>query len=216
MTDKNETKIPPNMLSDLKDTDFPNMPSLAVTTDDLVVAMNMKEYISFIYTRCNVCVLRRFGCGFYREHDNCQIERNLFREHLADLQRDGVDLRDKALVMASFIQLKELWRTSAKLSIYDEDKELGFETNLHDSNKEYLNVAKYLHKTITDHTKQLLRVLKELSATRKERQSLSINKKDIDSFSVFLTGLREGIDAEDLKEEQIQKPKKKKKPIEKK
>jgi len=198
MTEENDTqqnegeKVEvPNMLTDLEDEKFTETPSVAVTTDDLVVAMTLNEYTSFLYTRCDSCFIRRFGCDFYQSHDTCQIERNLLREHLRDLQREGAGLRDKALVLASFIQLKELWRSAAKIAVYHEDYEMdAYETG----SKIKLEISKFLHKSVNDHTKQLLSVLKELAATRKERIKQSGSVKggnDIESFSVFLANMRD-------------------------
>ncbi len=195
-----EKKNEPSPIEDIMDENFTKTPPIAVTTDDLVVAMKLKDYTAFLYTMCDHCYLRRYGCEFYIEHGRCQIERNLFREHLSDLQSEGANLRDKALVLASFIQLKEMWRSASKIAVFSEDDEMGTTSEYDDNNltlKHRLDISKFLHKSVNDHTKQLLSILKELAATRKERIKRSDGDKKIESFSVLLSNLRKSDEKEE-------------------
>lgn len=180
-----EIKVP-SALTDYEDGRLADSPTIGIKTDDLMVAMTMSDYMIFTYTACDKCSLRSHGCEFYREHERCQLEQNLFKEHIRDLKMDGVNIRDKALVMTSFIHLKELWRTAAKIAIFSEDYELD---TFGVGDKLKVEISKFLHKTTTDHTRQLLSTLKELAATRKERGK-SVKGDGESEFSVFLAGLR--------------------------
>jgi hypothetical protein len=180
----------PSPMGDLDDDGFIQLPASAITTNDLVVKLETEDYITYTYTRCDNCILAQFGCKLYREHGSCQIERNLFREHLKDLRDEGVNVRDKMMVMLSFLQLKGAWRTGAKLAVFDERAEFQ-------GNKEAIQLLKSNHKTLTDYTKEFIRIQKELLSTPKERKSKTAKKADTESFSALLVKIRRELDEEE-------------------
>jgi len=180
----------PNPMTDLENEDFINMPSAVVDADEKIILLETEDFIEYTYTRCDNCIFAQHGCKVYQEHGNCQIERNLFREHLKEIMAQGGNPKDKMLIMLGFIQLKGAWRSASKLAIFDERSEFQ-------GVKEAVQLLKSNHKTISDYTKEYLRVQKELLATPKERRSKTVAKSNEDSFSIHLAKIREEIENED-------------------
>ena len=184
----------PSPEADFDDDGFITLPSAAIDADEQLILLDTEDFIGYTYTRCDNCILASKGCAVYIEHGNCQIERNLFREHLRELISDGANPKDKMMIMLSFLQLKGAWRTASKLAIFDERAE-------YQGCKEAIQLLKANHKTITDYTKEYLRIQKELMATPKERRAKSAGRKatDDNSFSVYLAKMKQQL-AEEAEE----------------
>ncbi|MHA1170001.1 MAG: hypothetical protein ACTSRU_19405, partial [Candidatus Hodarchaeales archaeon] len=109
--------------TDLDDEGFIKAPPVLITSDDLIKAAEVDTFLSPSYKRCSKCALRHASppCEFFEAGAVCQIERNLFREYLKDLQRQGVDITDRILVMVGFIHLVSIWRAHAIEASRNED-----------------------------------------------------------------------------------------------
>jgi len=179
-SDNSDFTDEPTPLTDLND-EFISRPPIMITSDDLLKVAEIDTFLSPTYKRCDNCALRDAypPCEFYEEGSICTIERNLFREYLRDLQSQGVDLSDRVLIMVGFIHLVSIWRNYTLEAAQDE--------HLSNSEQRFAELSKFRHKNISDHTKHLLSILRELQATRKERSKSSKGKKDKKSLASILS-----------------------------
>lgn len=170
MTGMKDESISPE--KDIDDEGFLNAPAVLITSDDIIEAAEVDTMLSPAYKRCSNCILRDTEppCKYFEHGAVCQIERNMFKSYLLDLQSRDVEIKDRITIMAGFIHWINLWRTYAIESAKDE--------SYAHSTPEGAKLSQFRHKVMNDHSKNLMSTLRELEATKKSEPKTKKKKTD--------------------------------------
>ena len=148
-----------------------------------IARLDVGNFIAPVYAKCNSCPFAPANggdCDVYEPDADCIIERSFFDVLIATIADQGIDDLDRLVVYQTAQQLIRLRR------LYALENELDlrqiFVQNEHTGKNYTADLWEKILKLIDSNEKGFMQKLKELLATRKEREKGTKKKTNTQSF----------------------------------